>query len=150
MACSQTGTDFDPFLPRDLFTEDSITTKLSSTLTLDTKLSGSHSLDIIAETLQDSDLAPGNASSIPSNDPSFPLEEVVKRRGELLRKYTEKWTIDVNDKALLNSKIEELITIGALIYGVAGLQDGASEFNADFFTYVSIDVFVHELYVTCF
>ena len=74
MACSQTGTDFDPFLPRDLFTEDSITTKLSSTLTLDTELSGSHTLDIIAETLQDSDLAPGNASSIPSNDLSFPLE----------------------------------------------------------------------------
>lgn len=135
MACAQKMTDYDALVPRSLFSEDTLATKLSSVLTLDPKSSGSHSFDIIAEILQDSDLAPGNASYIPDpNGSPFPQTDVMNKRGDLIRKYAEKWVINVNDEATLSSKVEELISSAALLYGVAGLQEGATAFNADFFT----------------
>lgn len=92
--------------------------------------------------LKDHDLDPGVASAVPpktnaSDDEeggiAFPMAEVLEKRGELIRKYAEQWTVNTHDKAELQAKIDELSFLVTLLYGVAGLQEGKN-FNGDFYS----------------
>ncbi|EJD01363.1 uncharacterized protein FOMMEDRAFT_111131 [Fomitiporia mediterranea MF3/22] len=156
MACVQRGTDFDALLPRSLFAADSLTSRLSSALTL-SKPAGTHSFTIVAKMLKDPELAPGSVCTVPrkrgeSEDEIayrnavrvFPMMEVLGKRGELIRKYAEQWTVNMNDKAEVKAKVDELSFLVTLLYGVAGLQEG-KDFNADFFTMhlVTSSLFLH-------
>lgn len=145
MACVQNGSDVDALLPRSLFTSDSLTSRLSSALTLSGKPAGIHSFSIIAKMLKDPELAPGSACTIPRkrgnesemeyrrNVRVFPMMDVLGKRGDLIRKYAEQWTVNTNDKAEVKAKVVELLYLVTLLYGVAGLQEG-KDFSADFFT----------------
>lgn len=144
MACVQMGPDFDGLLSKSFFVGDSLASRLTSALTLSEKPADTHSFTIVAQMLKDTQLGPGIACEIPrvrtasKTDPGdaiegrvFPLTEVVDKRGELIRKYAEKWTVNVNDKKELQAKLDELSFLVTLLYGVAGLQEGR-EFKADF------------------
>ncbi|KAH8115154.1 hypothetical protein DFH11DRAFT_1688725 [Phellopilus nigrolimitatus] len=138
MACVS-DLDFDALVPRSLFVADQATTlsSLTSMLSLSSKSSRStHSFTIIARILRDPELAPGAACTDPSNSGAqraSPLEEVLSKRGELIRKYADEWMVGVNNKEDISAKVDELLFVVTLLYGVSGLQDG-KKFKADFFT----------------
>ncbi|KAI5121366.1 hypothetical protein M0805_001179 [Coniferiporia weirii] len=145
MACATHKTDFDELIPKTLFLNKEATalSSLVSALSLSgTKSKGLHSFAIIARMLNDPELAPGTAHTTEAHKGpaegdggeggGFPLVEIIKNKGELIRKYAEEWSIDTSDKAGIHAKLEELFVLVTLLYGVVGLQEG-KEFKADFF-----------------
>lgn len=146
MTCVQRGPDFDVLLPKSLFVGDSLASRFASVLTLSAKPVGTHSFSILAQMLKDPELGPDAVREKPERTAEdnednedadeaklFPLMQVLDKRGELIRKYAEQWTVNANDKSELQAKLDELSSFVALLYGVAGLQEG-KEFKADFFT----------------
>lgn len=151
MACVTHGTDFDVLLPESFFTGEKSSTlsSLVSALSLSGKSSantaGAHSFDIVARMLSDAQFAPGAACKSPSGnfarpatEPSedeeglFPMKEVLRRKGEEIRKYASEWVVDAQNKKEVEKKVEEMFVFASLLYGVAGLQSG-KDFKADFF-----------------
>lgn len=145
MACVQKGPDFNVLLPKEWFVGSSLTSRFASALTLSSKHSGVHSFSIVARMLKDPELGPGVASALPpmphggdqgteeDAGRAFPMTEVLEKRGELIRKYAEQWVVNTHDKTEVQSKVDELLFLMTLLYGVTGFQEGKS-FKADFFT----------------
>lgn len=146
MACVSPGPDLDSLLPRSAFSSESLSSRLTSALTLSSKPTGTHSFSIVSQMLKDPELAPGatctrlnvkkavkedNANAAGGNP--FPHSEVLEKRGELIKKYADKWNVNTSDKAEVKNKLEELFVLVTLLYGVCGLQEG-QDFKADFFS----------------
>lgn len=63
-----------------------------------------------------------------------PDAQTLKNAGTLIRKYGAEWSIGITDVADVAVKVEELVWLVTLLYGVGGLKPGKS-FRADFVTY---------------
>ncbi|KAK4047499.1 hypothetical protein OIV83_005412 [Microbotryomycetes sp. JL201] len=92
---------------------------------------GTNGFDLLAEMLQDKELAPGVANNIDSNPA---LGVTLKRKGELIKTYCERWSFSSSlpewDEVV--HKTEELFWLATVIYGAAtrpGYQP-----KLDFFT----------------
>ncbi|KAF8310000.1 hypothetical protein DL93DRAFT_2062450 [Clavulina sp. PMI_390] len=91
---------------------------------------GQHSFDIVAEMLQDDRLKPHKIRKLNS---SRPFEESMDNVGAIVREYASKWVVPADgDKRTLQSKIEELQWLSAIIFGVGGWRPG-HDFRSDFF-----------------
>lgn len=146
MASVTHKTDFDAIITKDLFISSNTSTSALSRLTAALSLSsptasakkGVDSFSIVSRMLNDPELAPGSACSIPTSSSSdddeatFPLQEVLDKKGELIRKYAGLWTVNTEDKEEVKEKVEELSWLVTVLYGVSGLEKG-KEFKADFF-----------------
>ena len=85
--------------------------------------------------LLDTSLAPGEACNAPSGEHTrmgqgpaedeeglFPMQTVLRWRGDLIYKHTSEWNVNVQSKEEVQAKVEELFVFATLLYGVAGLQ----------------------------
>jgi Questin oxidase-like len=110
-----------------------LTSRLSSVLTLGNKSSPSlskntHALTVVARI---------------QKDPQFidkPLVEVdatklyvatMATHGDAIRNYAREWSYDSSGPKEVERKIEQLVWMNAIIYGIAGWKED-EEFNADF------------------
>ena len=108
-----------------------------------------HTFTLLARTLSNPALSSGAACPIPpvlarfeSSDGGFPLDSVLRNRGVLIKKYADLWEVDGDDDDEVKDKIEELVWVVTLLYGVGGWSEGkegkeGGEFVADFFMYVN-------------
>jgi hypothetical protein len=56
----------------------------------------------------------------------------VATHGDAIRKYASEWSYDHSDPKEVERKIEELVWMNVIIYGIAGWTKG-QDYNADFF-----------------
>jgi hypothetical protein len=63
------------------------------------------------------------------------IDDINKTHGDRILKYAEQWTLDTSNADDMERKIEELVWMNTLIYGVGGYRK-ATGFKADFFLYV--------------
>jgi Questin oxidase-like len=56
----------------------------------------------------------------------------MEAHGDAIRKYTREWSYNSSDPKELERKIEELVWMNVIIYGIAGWTKD-KDYNADFF-----------------
>ncbi|KAH0834191.1 hypothetical protein J3R83DRAFT_11503 [Lanmaoa asiatica] len=128
-------------LPPSLFAPSStdsmrhIATRLSS-LTLDapaatstpivSETGGVHAFDIVARMLKDDRL-----NIKPSTDPINQIVEMLIKYSPTVREHAEQWTVDLNQPGEVERKMEELVWLSSLVYGVGGLTPNGHQ--CDFF-----------------
>ncbi|OCH85389.1 hypothetical protein OBBRIDRAFT_838993 [Obba rivulosa] len=115
----------------------------------DQSTDGVHALTVVARILNDPVFAP---ESIGLPVPLFDtLDLVARARGDLLASYAEEWTVDATSAEAIESKIEELIWVNVVLYGIGGWTGRKSSdtgaFNADFLLMhgVTSALFLHSL-----
>jgi Questin oxidase-like len=91
---------------------------------------GTHVFTIMARMLKDPELK----IEKPDLAGNF-LNNINKRLGPKILKYAEQWSLDASDPKDVERKIEELIWMNTLNYGIGGWHK-ANGFKADFFLYV--------------
>ena len=94
---------------------------------------GIHALTILSRVLSDSRFTP-NASS--ENGEMTLFGDTVKMHAKALGEYVNQWGI--SPRADLQLKMEEVVWVVCVLYGVGGwtdakLRHGEHDFNADFF-----------------
>ncbi|TFK38464.1 hypothetical protein BDQ12DRAFT_605867 [Crucibulum laeve] len=88
-----------------------------------------HAVTILARVLADKQFASSNEI-----DETKMYATTLKKYGSALVKHTAQWTLDLNRPGEVERKMEEVIWVNALIYGVGGWTErGEEKFNADFF-----------------
>lgn len=90
--------------------------------------SGTHAFTIMARILKD----PAFGNKAQSSEASI-YRDVLAANGDALVKYAEEWKLNISDPNDLKAKIEELVWMNAIIYGIGGWNEG-DDFKADFFT----------------
>lgn len=110
---------------------------------------GVHALTIVARILNDPAMS---AKSIGLPVPNRgDLDHVAKTRGDIIISYAEAWTVDGTSAEAVERKIEELIWMNVILYGIGGWGGrkltGSGEFNADFLLMhlVTSSIFLHSL-----
>lgn len=96
------------------------------------KTGGVHAFDVVARILKDDKLnrkAPTGMEFVNGH------KELFIRFYAPVRTYVEEWTIDLNQPGELERKMEEVIWLNSLIYGVGSLTSTGPK--ADFFMYVT-------------
>ncbi|KAF9235886.1 hypothetical protein BU15DRAFT_77493 [Melanogaster broomeanus] len=91
------------------------------------KIGGVHAFDIIARMLKDDQLKPKGG-----RDLVFQWKDVLAELGTVIRRYTEMWTVDLREPGEIERKMEELIWVSSVTYGVGGF-DAEKEFTPDFY-----------------
>lgn len=89
---------------------------------------GTHVFTIMARILEDPNLKIKRPDAMTLGL----YDRVSETHGDLIRKYAEQWTLDTSDPQDLARKIEELIWMNTIIFGVGGWSN-ADGFKADFF-----------------
>lgn len=130
--------------PRDFFPSDPVASTVASAANSLMRLVisptksnqvGTHPFTILARMLDDPRLAPGDACE---RDSDAHFTDTINSRGDVIRKYAEEWVIPLETHQI-ETKIEELAWVAALIFGLGGWREGKN-FRADFFTCVIPDV----------
>ncbi|KAF8439791.1 hypothetical protein L210DRAFT_3504231 [Boletus edulis BED1] len=85
-----------------------------------------HAFDIVARMLKDNRL-----KRKPSEDINKQFRDTLIENASTLSSYSEQWTVDLNQPKEIERKMEEVIWLNTLLYGVGGLRP--SGFQADFF-----------------
>ncbi|KAI9463455.1 hypothetical protein HD554DRAFT_2175559 [Boletus coccyginus] len=86
------------------------------------KAGGVHAFDIVARILKDDRLnhrAPGDSA------------ELLNEYSPIVREHAEQWTIDLDQPGEVERKMEELVWLSSLVYGVGGSTPNG--FQSDFF-----------------
>ena len=104
------------------------------------KATGTHAFDILARVLADEKFSPGNLG-LPKPEFQFMFEHVYKTVGESLTELSGEWVAELDGEGAtpeaITRKIEEVVWMNAVIYGVAGWagreRGPYKSFNADFF-----------------
>jgi hypothetical protein len=98
-----------------------------------------HALSILARILHDSQFDP---ASTRNSDETEIYNSIIKKYGNGIAKHVRAWTINVSklsegDSEELNRKIEEVVWVICVLYGIGGWTGGeggsGGRFNADFF-----------------
>ena len=115
-----------------------LTAKLSSVgLYRSADRSGPHALELLAKLANDASFAPTAVGVQDSKEGELPLESILEAAGPRFFEIVSEWAVNGADESEVYSKIEELIWMNVIIYGVAGWsgrQTSANKrFNADFF-----------------
>jgi hypothetical protein len=90
------------------------------------KTGGVHAFDIVARILKD--------QTFKRRDPADFLKhftEILAECSPTIREHAEQWTVDLNQPGEVERKMEELVWLSSLLYGVGGLTPNG--FQADFF-----------------
>ncbi|KAF8126363.1 hypothetical protein EV363DRAFT_1348442 [Boletus edulis] len=124
------------FAPSSTNTMEHIVNRLSS-FALDTpasrntpvvsKTSGVHAFDIAARILNDERFSRRASTDLFSNE----FMEMFAENSSMVKEYAKQWTLDLNQPGEIERKMEEVVWLSSLVYGVGGLT--ASGFQADFF-----------------
>lgn len=100
-----------------------------------------NALTVLAQILHNPDFTPASIGlPCPDHDDVSAFRRVLTVRGERLCNLAQAWTVDGTNAEEVADKIEELIWMNVLVYGVGGWggrgqsSDGG-DFNADFFLY---------------
>ncbi|KAF9235890.1 hypothetical protein BU15DRAFT_64441 [Melanogaster broomeanus] len=91
------------------------------------KTGGVHAFDIIARMLKDDQFKPKAVV-----DASQQFADTIAVLGTVIRRYAEMWTVDLTKPGEIERKMEELIWVSSVTYGVGGFDDGKA-FKSDFF-----------------
>ncbi|KAF8126387.1 hypothetical protein EV363DRAFT_1453115 [Boletus edulis] len=123
------------FAPSSTNTMEHIVNRLSS-FALDTpasantpivsKTSGVHAFDIAARILNDDRLYCRTPTNFVNQ-----FMEMFAENSPMVMEYAKQWTIDLNQPGEIERKMEEVVWLSSLVYGVGGLTP--SGFQADFF-----------------
>ncbi|KAI0919853.1 hypothetical protein AcW1_003003 [Taiwanofungus camphoratus] len=112
-----------------------------------------NALTVLAQILHNPDFTPASIGlPCPDHDDVSAFRRVLTVRGERLCNLAQAWTVDGTNAEEVADKIEELIWMNVLVYGVGGWggrgqsSDG-DDFNADFFLMhlVTSVLFMHSL-----
>ena len=126
---------FDPGFTNDV---GSIVDRLSS-LSLDTpvvastpvsKTGGVHAFDIVASIIKDERLKRRALGDVVNH-----FSDVLAEYAPVVQEHVAKWTVDLNQPDEIDRKLEEVIWVSSLIYGVGGFKPNG--FKANFFLCVS-------------
>ncbi|EMD35935.1 hypothetical protein CERSUDRAFT_124504 [Gelatoporia subvermispora B] len=98
---------------------------------------GVHALTLMARVLNDPEFSPESIGLPPPKDAEEDaLARVGRLRGDVLAKYADQWGVDGTSPEAVTSKIEELVWMNVILYGVGGWagrgKSKAKTFNADF------------------
>jgi hypothetical protein len=135
---------FDEKLFESNVLED-ITTKLKSTsISSESAKRSPHALTILGRIANDPNFeSKVFGLPVPFEHPEFFTDTVSRVAGDKLLKYIDEWSQDLNGSTsveLMNTKLEEVIWMNSVVYGIAGWacraqgKDSKKEFNADFLT----------------
>ncbi|KAL6310289.1 hypothetical protein BKA93DRAFT_721631 [Sparassis latifolia] len=112
---------------------------------------GVHALTILSRILRDPAFS-STAIGLPVTDNSeTPFQRVVRLRGEALVAHAEAWSVDGTSTEEVASKIEEIIWMNTIVYGVCGWggrkTSANGKFKPDFFLLHSVTsaIFLHSL-----
>lgn len=118
---------------------DNVANRLSS-LVLDTpavtstptvsKTGGVHAFDIVASILKDN-----RFDGKPPADFVNQFGKIFNEYSSTIREHAAKWTVDLNQPGEIERKMEELIWLSSLVYGVGGST--SKDFQPDFFLCVT-------------
>ena len=99
--------------------------------------SGPHALEILARIANDASFTPKVLGIDDCKLGELRMEQVLNKIGPKLFKLVSEWTVDGADQGEVYRKIEELIWMNVVIYGVAGWggrhTSPSKHFNAEFF-----------------
>jgi hypothetical protein len=104
---------------------------------VDKRPPGVHLFTIMAQMLKDPNMKikkPADGS----------ITSISQSHGKRILEYAELWTLDTSDAKDVEHKIEELIWMNTLIYGIGGWSKTGG-FKADFFLYVGVLLFLYGL-----
>ncbi|KAG6890178.1 hypothetical protein C0995_010883 [Termitomyces sp. Mi166 len=124
-----------PLIPMSLWSStpssaiDSVTSQLPSALTIGdgTPQKNVHALTILARILKDP-----RFENIENRLDITLYTQVIDKHSEALNKYVSQWTFDNSVPGELERKIEELVWVNVIIYGIGGWTKD-KDYNADFF-----------------
>ncbi|KAF9219897.1 hypothetical protein BS17DRAFT_788621 [Gyrodon lividus] len=125
-----------PFFVPSATVEVNETANLLSSLVLDakpadaptvSKTGGVHAFDIMARMLKDDQLKSKTARGFMGQ-----FVDTLAEHGTEIRRYAEQWTIDLTKLGEVERKMEELIWVNSVVYGVGGF-DEEKGFKSDFF-----------------
>ena len=91
---------------------------------IETKTGGIHAFDIVARMLKDDRL--NRRAPV---DFLKQLREIITEYSPTIREHAEHWTVDLNQPGEVERKMEELVWLGSLIYGVGGLTPNGYRSN---------------------
>ncbi|KAF8551785.1 hypothetical protein OG21DRAFT_1512319 [Imleria badia] len=90
------------------------------------KMGGVHAFDIVARILKDDTFEHRDPT-----DPLDPFSEILAEYSPTIKGHAEQWSVDLNQTGEVERKMEELVWLSSLIYGVGGLTPNG--FKSDFF-----------------
>jgi hypothetical protein len=137
-------------IPRSLFQGSNAiaTARLTSTMasltlspggisaSVDKRPPGVHLFTIMARMLKD----PNMKIKKPDSVDGF-ITAISQSHGKRILEYAELWTLDTSDAKDVEHKIEELIWMNTIIYGIGGWSK-TGDFKPDFFLYVGFFYFL--------
>ncbi|KIJ13025.1 hypothetical protein PAXINDRAFT_170906 [Paxillus involutus ATCC 200175] len=111
------------------------TTNLLSSLALNAKPAAAavpetravHAFDIVARMLKDDQLKPKGARTLMNQ-----VTDTLAEYGTEIRRYAEQWTVDLRKPGEIERKMEELVWVSSVVYGVGGF-DEEKGLRSDFF-----------------
>ena len=96
-----------------------------------------HALSIVARLLADPAFSASALGLADLPEDETPLQRVLTLRGAALSDVAQTWSVDASGANALAAKIEELVWMNVVIYGVRGWTGRRTSctgaFNADFF-----------------
>ena len=125
------------FSPSSTDVVEHITHRISSfaldapTSPIISKTGGVHAFDIVARILKDDTFKPRDPADFLKHFP-----KILAEYSPTIRAHAEQWTVDLNQPGEVERKMEELIWLSSLFYGVGGLTPNG--FQADFFLCVTL------------
>ena len=127
------------FSPSSTISVDDIANRISS-FALDppaptntpivSKTGGVHAFDIVARILKDKRFNHKAPTGIVTQ-----FAEIITQHLTAVREYAEQWTIDLNQPGEVERKMEELVWLSSLAYGVGGSTP--NDFQPDFYLCVT-------------
>ncbi|KAF9235891.1 hypothetical protein BU15DRAFT_64442 [Melanogaster broomeanus] len=91
------------------------------------KTGGVHAFDIMARMLKDDQLKPKAVGGA-----IHQFADTAAALGTVIQRYAEMWTVDLTKPGEIERKMEELIWVSSVTYGVGGF-DAAKAFKSDFY-----------------
>ncbi|KAH9940616.1 hypothetical protein B0H21DRAFT_574991 [Amylocystis lapponica] len=119
--------------------------------TLSSPQKGVHALTIVSRLLHDPTLSAFALGLTNLDENELPLQHVLHLRSTAILEAADEWGVDATNAENVAAKIEELIWMNVVFYGVGGWvgrkSSGTGEFNADFFFVhlVTSVLFLHSL-----
>jgi hypothetical protein len=119
-------------LPASLFQTSATSTLKSWLSSLSNKSfpsisTNTHALTILARILRDPQF-----EHMEGIEDEQLYKTTVATHGDAIRKYASEWSYDHSNPKEVERKVEELVWMNVVIYGIAGWTNGA-DYNADFF-----------------
>lgn len=90
-----------------------------------------------------------NDESIPDRGFHLPTVLLSSKRGNKILAYAEMWLVNGEDEDDVKKKLEELVWVATLLYGVSGYQ-GGKDFKSDFFLYAITSLLTFRVQLTDF